>query len=72
MRWDYSFSFWPEERSPRWNWAGYALFKLLGQSRVVMDFTEKDFEEFRESLVKTGLTLREIERVPHFEPERVH
>jgi hypothetical protein len=50
--------------------AVFKLFELI-KSRVVMEFTERDFNNFREDLAKVGLTLREIERVPYRVPEGV-
>ena len=66
---DYSFCVWPDEASPR-NRANSAIFALFHHMmmRQVMEFTELEFNDFREELSKVGLTLREIERVPHLEP----
>lgn len=66
---DYAFTVWPDETSPRMcsNKAVFRLFKFL-TSRCVMEFSERDFNDFREELAKVGLTLREIERAPHLEP----
>lgn len=66
---DYGFSVWPDETSPRMreNVAVRALFHHMSM-RQVMEFTERQFNDFREELVKVGLTLREIERAPHLEP----
>lgn len=67
--WSYSFSTWPDET---WYFdkAVFQLFEML-KYRVEFDFTESQFERFRSGLSHHGLTLREIERVPYFEPERV-
>ena len=67
---DYSFSVWPDEESPRWNRAAFDLFRML-TARVVMEFTERAFNDFREELAKVGLALREIERTPHHSPQTV-
>jgi hypothetical protein len=68
-RYDYSFSVWPDEK---WGFDSsvFSLFRALG-TRVEMEFSEGQFELFRSSLSHYGLTLREVERVPHFEPEAV-
>lgn len=66
---DYGFSVWPDETSPRMR-ASRAVFDLFRHimTRSVMPFTEREFNDFREEISKVGLTLREIERVPHLEP----
>lgn len=63
----YSFSVWPDET---WNFspATFQLFEVL-KVRIQFEFTEQEFEEFRSGLSHHGLTLREIERVPAFEPQ---
>jgi hypothetical protein len=63
---DYCFAVWPDETSPRWNRAAFDLFRMLG-TRVVLEFTERGFNDFREDLAKVGLTLREVERAPHLQ-----
>ena len=65
----YSFSVWPQET---WGFERpvYDLFNALN-ARVEMVFTRATFEQFRSGLSHAGLTLREIERVPYFEPEPV-
>jgi hypothetical protein len=65
----YSFSVWPDET---WGFdrAVYDLFSMLG-GRVEMNFTPGEFEQFRSALSHHGLTLREAERVPFFQPESV-
>lgn len=70
VTYDYCFTVWPDETSPRWNRAAFKLFSALA-CRVALEFTEQEFNEFREELAKMGLTLREIERTVHHEPERV-
>lgn len=67
---DYSFSVWPSET---WGFdkAVFDLFKLIG-GRVELSFSESEFEKFRSALSHHGLTLREIERVLHREPEPVY
>lgn len=64
---EYSFVVWPDEEYPRWNQHVFALFDLL-KTRVVTVYTQTAFDNFRESLAEVGITLREIERVPHHEP----
>lgn len=44
---------------------------MLGCNRVEEIFTEQEFEMFRSTLNHDGFTLREIERVPHHEPESI-
>lgn len=72
MVYDYSFSVWPDEESPRMTAAPavFTLFRVI-QPRALMEFTERGFGDFREELARVGLTLREVERVPHHEPEHV-
>ena len=61
MKWVYEFSVWPTERG--FCKSVYVLFEHL-LTRVQMEFTEEEFEFFRESINQNGFTLREIERVP--------
>ncbi len=68
MKYLYEFSVWPAERG--FSKEMYALFDALN-TRVVMEFTESEFEFFRESINQHGITLREIERVPYARPEIV-
>lgn len=65
----YSFSVWPDET---WEFdrAVYSLFEIL-RSRVELNLTHEQFERFRSGLSHHGLTLREVERVPHHHPETV-
>lgn len=65
MTYEYEFAVWPDEQSPRWTPAVYSLWKA-GRLHgiVVMEFTERDFNDFREDLAKCGLSLREIGRRP--------
>lgn len=69
MTYDYRFSVWPDE-----NWkldpAVYQVFRAMG-TRVELEFTREAFERFRSGLSHHGLTLREVERVPHHDPEAV-
>lgn len=69
MRWNYSFTVWPDETRgfPR---AVFDLFRMLC-GRVEYDFTQEGFEMFRAQLEEHGITLREIERVPYQDPEAV-
>lgn len=68
----YGFFVWPDEtyfrmqRCP----AVWTLFRQMNM-RQEFDFTERDFNEFREQLAKIGLTLREITRVPMLDPDLV-
>lgn len=72
MIYEYTFSVWPDETSPRMRSCRqvFDLFRMM-LSRVVMEFTEREFNDFREEISKVGLTLREIERIPHQIPESV-
>ena len=65
----YSFCVWPDET---WNFekAVFDLFRMMS-GRVEMTFKPDEFEKFRSSLSHHGLTVREAERVPYFEPEPV-
>lgn len=67
MKFDYSFAVWPLEG--HWDHAVYRLF--AGQPRQVHTFTEDEWGQFRASIERSGFTLREVERVPHHEPEAV-
>lgn len=66
--WDYEFTVWPYEST--WEWSIYELFRNM-TTRQVMTFTETGWASFRASVERSGFTLREIERVPHHEPEAV-
>jgi len=65
----YSFSVWPSE-TRGFRCALFDLFKMLNFA-VEMNFTERDFDQFRLDLLYDGFTLREIERHPYVEPESV-
>ena len=66
----YSFQVWPDET---WNFdkAVFDLFRMLA-TRVEMNYTRDEFESFRSSLSRHGITMREIERVPYAQPEPVY
>lgn len=64
---DYCFCVWPDAASRRWNRSVFALFEAM-KFRIVLEFTERGFNDFREELSKVGLALCEIERSPHLEP----
>ena len=64
---DYEFSVWPHEH--RWPQAVYEIFRNV--PRMVMTFTGDGFAGFRADAERSGLTLREVTRVPHHEPEIV-
>jgi hypothetical protein len=68
---DYSFSVWPDEQNQRNNKAVFALFEYL-KTRIVMEFTEKQFNNFSEELSKVGLILHETERIPHLVPTKIY
>jgi hypothetical protein len=61
---DYEFSIWPASGTP----ARYSLYKQAF-ARVVMTFAPGDFALFSDQLAQDGITLREVTRVPHHEPE---
>jgi hypothetical protein len=64
---DYEFSVWPHEHD--WARQVYDLFRSL--PRVSITLTEAEFADLRDGAERGGLTLREVERVPHHEPEAV-
>ncbi len=66
---EYTFSVWPDE-TWRFDQAVFSLFEMLN-GRIQKEFTEDEFERFRSALSHNGITLREIERIPHLEPEHV-
>lgn len=68
---DYSFSVWPDPRSSRWSRAACLLVNII-DGRQMKEFTERQFNDFREKLAKMGLELRNIERAPHHEFFPVH
>lgn len=65
----YSFSVWPDETRTT-DPAVYALFEFLG-GRIEVEFTEEEFQRFRQGLENHGLALHEIERVPYQQPEAI-
>ena len=64
---DYEFSVWPAPTG--WEKPVYGIFQNC--PRMVMTFTEPGYAEFRASAERSGLTLREVTRIPHHEPEPV-
>ena len=58
----YSFSPWPDETSGH-RTSLFDLFRVIG-TRSEMTFLESDFLVFQQELSDSGITLREIERVP--------
>lgn len=66
MKYVYTFSVWPHERG--FCKEVYTLFESLN-TRIEMEFTEEEFNLFRDKLNNHGFTLREIERVPYHCPE---
>lgn len=67
---DYSFCVWPSET---WGFTRqtFDVFRMM-VGRVDMTFTPEEFEMFRSAVNRDGLTLREISRIPHHEPEPVY
>ena len=67
VTYDYEFSIWPAPGRTQ------ALCDLCRQAftRVVMTFTPDEFAVFSDQLAQEGITLREVTRVPHHEPEIV-
>lgn len=66
MTYDYEFVVWPAEGHEP---PIYEVFR--NTNRMVMQFTQDDFNGFRDSLGREGFTLREVTRTPSQEPERV-
>lgn len=66
---NYSFSVWPDEK---WSFphSVFTVFEALN-GRIELTLAEPDFERLRSELSHHGITVREIERVPYFPPERV-
>jgi hypothetical protein len=64
---DYEFSVWPAEHG--WESAIYEVFRHV--PRICVPTTEHQFHVFRASLERSGFTLREMTRTPHYEPEPV-
>ena len=66
----YTFTVWPDET---WDFdkVVFDVFRMM-PTRVEMNFDADSFEMFRSRLSHHGFTLREIERVPHTEPEPVY
>jgi hypothetical protein len=66
-QYDYEFSVWPDERG--WEKPIYDVFQMY--PRVCLTMTEADFHGFRDALERSGFTLRETSRVPHYDPETI-
>lgn len=66
---EYTFCVWPDE-TWKHDPAIFQLFEVLNR-RIGLEFTPEQFERFRSGLSHHGLTLREIERVPHQVPESI-
>lgn len=64
---DYEFSVWPVEQ--RWEAAIYEVFRYV--PRILITTTEDEFRSFRDAIERSGFSLRETTRVPHYEPEPV-
>jgi hypothetical protein len=64
-KWDWEFTPWTDEA------AHEAVARLFGamSTRVVMTLSVNEFERLRDDLAGFGIVLREITRVPHYEPE---
>lgn len=66
-QYDYEFSVWPAEGKH-----GAAVYELFRHyPRACVTVAEAGFSVFREQLGMAGLTLREVTRVPHHDPEVV-
>lgn len=66
MTYDYEFRVWPAQGQET------SLFEVFRNvHRMVLTFTPEDFAGFRDSLGRSGFTLREVTRVPYCEPEIV-
>lgn len=74
MKYTYSFQVWPDETK---DWGTLGMNQPMAQlligigGRLEMEFTEKEFASFRRVLGNNWITLREITRVPHVEPESI-
>ena len=64
---DYEFSLWPNEHG--WEQPVYQIFQMY--PRVCLTMSETEFHGFRDALERSGFTLREASRVPHYDPETV-
>ena len=64
---DYEFSVWPAEHG--WERSVYELFRSIPRISIMMG--DDQFQLFRDSLGRSGFTLREGTRVPHHEPEPI-
>lgn len=70
MIYTYSYAAHPDPRSPQWNRAAFELFRHA-IIRTEDQYTEREFNDFREELSKCGIELCEIERWEYHEPENV-
>lgn len=66
----YSFTVSPDEQRYRENSAVVKLFRIIN-NRIELRMHERCFDEFRAALTISGIVVREIERVPYHEPERI-
>ncbi len=67
ITYDYEFRLWPDEHT--WEHPLYEVFRMY--PRVILTISEAEFHRFRDSLERSGFTLRETSRTPHHEPETV-
>jgi hypothetical protein len=67
----YVFSAWPDETLAEIPQCVLDLFELLKNPKMEMQFTEEQFEAFRQDVYSFGITLREVERFPYHDPESV-
>lgn len=65
---DYTFAVWPHHEHH--DKAMFDLFRLYGFA-FGEGWTHRRYCEFREALARNGLTLREVSRVPHVDPETI-
>lgn len=72
MVYEYMFVVMPNNQNPRYKncKALFQVFRLMS-NRLCMEFTESEFNDFRDDLAKVGFELYEIERVPHLNSEPV-
>jgi hypothetical protein len=68
LEYDYEFSVWPHDRG--WESAVYEVFRHF--PRICLTAAENQFCVLQDSLERSGFTLRETTRVPHYEPEPVN
>ena len=69
MKYEYSF-FLHHFKNRDWSASAKSLFRML-EWRLAVDMTEDEFALFRYELLRDGIELMEITRVPYHVPETV-